>query len=192
MVELVTQLRFRIEFATPFRVSSGEAAPGVDATVDPTEPLPASSLKGVMKATSLDLGVAERLVTEVFGSERRASPWAWSAAVPVDAWSAPQVVSRVALDEHHAATRDMLGMAEQICAGAAEFTVTQLDRCAAPESGRAEADARLAHVAVLAVAGQATRSLGGSRRRGLGWVRIRCLDPVVTREHAERVRAVVA
>ena len=186
----MTGLRFRITFATPFRVSSGEAAPGVDATIDPAEPLPASSLKGVMRATALDLGAKTSLVDAVFGSPSWPCPWAWSAAAAVDGWAEPQTASRVALDEHHAATRDMLALAEQTMAGAAEFTISQQGRCAAPHSGRSEEDALRAHVALLSVCGQATRSLGAARRRGLGWVQIRCASPVVTREHVELVLGV--
>lgn len=170
----MTELRFRIGFASPFRVSSGYGAPGVDATVDPHDPLPASSLKGVMRATAVELGIASALLDAVFGSPRRESPWSWSSAVPDGGWSRPQAVSRVALDEHHAATADMLVMSEQIAAGAADFAVSLAGRC----------DPRdlVAHRTLLAVAGQATRSLGGERRRGLGWVQIRCTNYTPTRD----------
>ena len=174
------EIRFRVAFATPFRVASGYGAPGVDSTVDATDPLPASSLKGVMRATAVDLGLDLDLIKQVFGSAKRESPWAWSGAVPVDSWSAPQTASRVQLDEHHTATHDMLAMAEQIVAGAAEFTVTQ--RCRCGDGSVDEQQALDAHRALLSVSGQATRALGAGRRRGLGWVQIRCLTDTPTRE----------
>ena len=173
VVAAVIELRFRIEFATPFRVSTGHAAPGVDAAVDSADPLPASSLKGVMRATAVDLGVPEDLVKAVFGAPKRESPWVWSGAVAVDGWAAPQPVTRIALDEHHSARTDMLGTVERTAAGAAEFTVVQRARCAV--GSEPESDALARHRAVLAIAGQATRSLGAGRRRGFGWVHIRCL-----------------
>jgi len=174
VVGAVIELRFRVEFATPFRVSTGHAAPGVDAAVDPTDPLPASSLKGVMKATAAELGVDAELIDAVFGSPLRESPWAWSCADPVDDdWSAPQPVSRVRLDEHHSASHDMLGIVERTHTGAAEFTVVQRARCATGTDDEAQAVA--AHRALLTVCATATRSLGATRRRGMGWVHIRCL-----------------
>lgn len=168
------ELQFRIEFATPFRVSTGHAGTGVDAAIDPTDPLPASSLKGVMRATAVTLGASTALVGEVFGSRRRESPWAWGSARPVnDQWAPPQAITRIALDQHHSTTRDMLAVVERTHAGAAEFTITQRGACSS--GSRAEADALARHRALLLVAAQATRSLGGTRRRGLGWVHIRGL-----------------
>jgi hypothetical protein len=188
------EIRFRIVYAAPFRVSSGYGAPGIDATLDPDDPLPGSSLKGVMRATAVELGLAHALIGSVFGTPRQESPWAWSSAVPLDegGWSTPHTAARVALDEHHAATRDMLAMAEQLVAGAAEFSVTQHGPCTLPagnptvgavpggepqalDTQPSDIEPLDAHQALLAVAGQATRSLGAARRRGLGWVQIHCL-----------------
>lgn len=174
------ELDFDIVFATPFRVSTGHAAAGVDAAVDIADPLPASSLKGVMRATAVDLGAPEDLVTAVFGGPARESPWAWSAATPVDGWARPQAVSRVRLDEHHSAAPDMLGILERTGATRATFRVVQRGRCATGSEPEADAVAR--HRALLVVAACATRSLGAGRRRGSGWVHIRGTSDAPTRD----------
>lgn len=168
----VNTVEFRIAFATPFRVSTGHARPGVDAAVDRDGPLPATSLKGLMRATASQLlGEPHPLVAAVFGSVRAPSPWSWSTARPVgDGWQEPVIASRVRIGEQHVAADDMLGSAEVTQAAAALFSVTQ--------HGHLTDDALALHRTLLAVAGQATRSLGANRRRGLGWVHITCTsDP---------------
>jgi hypothetical protein len=163
----MTMLEFRIEFVTPFRVSAGHALPGVNAAVDRDTPLPATSLKGVMRATAGHLlGETHPLVSAVFGAAGTPSPWAWSDALPVGGSWKTMVGTRVRIGDGHVADEDMLGSAEQTQAGAATFTVTQY--------GPLNDQDVAAHQALLAIAGQATRSLGANRRRGLGWVHITC------------------
>lgn len=183
MVGAVIEMAFRIEFAAPFRVSTGAGADGVDVTVDPRDPLPSTSLKGVMRATAGQLfGRHAPLVGEVFGTPATESPWAWSRAVPVlGDWSRPRPASRVKLNSDHSAEHDMLVIAEQVDAAAAVFTVTQ--RTPLPPEALAQ------HRALLAVSAQATRSLGGNRRRGLGWVHISSPDGAPTRADIELLLA---
>lgn len=92
----------RIEFHGPFRIGTGLAAPGVTGGVDPANLLPASTLKGLMRASATRL-LPERqdLVEQVFGMRPAdppagigdvgrepgaargfdgASPWHWSSA----------------------------------------------------------------------------------------------------------------
>ncbi|WP_280260084.1 RAMP superfamily CRISPR-associated protein [Nocardia abscessus] len=174
----MTELRFRISFDAPMRVSSGRARPGVDAAVDPTDPLPATSLKGVVRATATRLlGTDHRLIEAVFGSPRQEGAWEWSAAVSETAWTAPQRAARIQVVDHVAA-HDMVALAEQIHTPTAVFAVTALADLAAPELD--------AHIGVLTVAATATRSLGAGRRRGTGWVHITCLTHPPT---ADRIRA---
>lgn len=164
----MSTVEFTITFHSPFRVSTGHAAPGLDAGVDAENPLPASSIKGVMRATAAQLLGENPLVDEVFGSPTQESPWLWHHAT--GEWDAPKPAARVSINSTtHAAAHDMLAVHEQIGADTAHFTVTQRH----PLDERTLATHRL----VLAVAGQATRSLGGGRRRGLGWVTITCDDP---------------
>lgn len=174
---------FRVEFAAPFRVSTGHARPGVDDTIDRDTPLPATSLKGLMRATAKQLlGEDHRLVSEVFGCVKRPSPWSWSAARPVDGdWQTPAIAARIRIGDGHVADDDMLSSAEVTQAGAAEFTVNQY--------GHLTEDALARHRALLVVAGHATRSLGANRRRGLGWVHITCPDDP---PNADMVRALLA
>nr|WP_228046738.1 hypothetical protein [Saccharopolyspora sp. HNM0983] len=115
------------------------------------------------------LGDAQ-IVNEVFGAPGVECPWRWTNAEPDDgSWHAPQPAARVSIDPGtHTATPDMLGISEQIGARSATFRITQ--RLGIP------AEKLPHHRTVLAVAGQATRSLGAERRRGLGWVSIRCTD----------------
>ena len=162
-------LTFSIEFLGPFRVSTGYAKPGVDNAVDPADPLPSTSLKGVMRGTARQLlGAAPPLIDEVFGSARVPSPWSWSNAKPDGTgWSVPQLAARVRIDERtHTAAHDMIGIAEQTWAPTACFTVTQVAHVGAPAL----------HRTLLALAACGTRSLGANRRRGLGWVSITCAD----------------
>ena len=52
---MLEKLEFTITFYAPFRVATGVAARGIDAPVDSNHPLPASSLKGVMRAAARDV-----------------------------------------------------------------------------------------------------------------------------------------
>ncbi|MGH3905068.1 MAG: RAMP superfamily CRISPR-associated protein [Pseudonocardiaceae bacterium] len=176
------ELRFVIDFLSPFRVSTGQAAAGVDATIDTGDPLPATSLKGVLRATAKQLlGETSELVGAVFGTARRPCPWHWGDAVPVGGrWAPPLITARVQIDPaSHTATRDMLALAEETTAARAEFVITRM----APVE-----DAEL-HAAVLALAARGTRSLGAARRRGLGWVSITCPDVVLDRAAVEQILA---
>lgn len=177
----IDELRFVIDFLSPFRVSTGEAAAGVDATIDMRDPLPATSLKGVMRATAKQLlGEKADLVGKVFGDAKRPCRWHWGDAVPTGVWAPPQITARVQIGPtSHTATRDMLALAEETTAARAEFVITRM----APVE-----DVGL-HAAVLAIAGRATRSLGAARRRGLGWVSISCPDVTLDRATVERFLA---
>lgn len=164
----MSTMEFVIAFHSPFRVSTGHAAPGLDAGVDAANPLPASSIKGVMRATATQLLGASAIVADVFGSPKRESPWLWHDATGT--WDPPKPAARVSMDnDTHAAAHDMLAMQEQIGAETAHFTITQRHPLHEHTLDK--------HHLVLAVAGQATRSLGGDRRRGLGWVTITCQNP---------------
>lgn len=178
----IDELRFVIDFLSPFRVSTGEAAAGVSATIDILDPLPATSLKGVMRATAKQLlGEQAALVGEVFGDAQRPCPWHWGDAVPTAGdWAPPQITARVQIDAmSHTATRDMLALAEETTAARTEFVITRM----APVR-----DVEL-QAAVLAITARSTRSLGAARRRGLGWVSITCPDVVLDRAAVENVLA---
>nr|WP_245818863.1 hypothetical protein [Haloechinothrix alba] len=124
-----------------------------------------------MRATAKNLlGPDSDHVQEVFGGDHGPSPWRWSSARPDgEGWFEPYPAARIAIDEAtHTARDDMLAFAEQTAADRATFTVTQF--------GHIDGDTMRRHELVLAISGQATRSIGALRRRGLGWVSIRCTD----------------
>lgn len=175
-------LSFEVTFLSPFRVSTGEAAPGIDATIDPVHALPATSLKGVMRATAEKLlGAKAPIIGEVFGSDRHPCLWHWSDACPLGKWADPVVAARVEIDETHTAARDMLALAEETYAPRATFRITA--------TARMEPEQLELHGIVLAVAGQATRSLGAARRRGLGWISVSCSTVALTPSVVQRFLA---
>ncbi|MGH3902435.1 MAG: RAMP superfamily CRISPR-associated protein [Pseudonocardiaceae bacterium] len=178
----VDELRFVIDFLSPFRVSTGQAAEGVDATIDRRDPLPATSLKGVMRATAKQLlGEEAPLVGEVFGDAKLPCRWHWGDAVPTgQSWARPQITARVQIDPTtRTAKHDMLALAEETTAARAEFVITRMG----------PVDDVGLHAAVLAIAARGTRSLGAARRRGLGWVSITCPDVTLDRAAIDRVLA---
>ncbi|MEU5524516.1 RAMP superfamily CRISPR-associated protein [Streptomyces sp. NPDC047860] len=168
-------MRVTMTFHGPFRVSTGQGRPGIDATVDPENLLPASTLKGLMRRS------AERLVPDlpdlvrtVFGSPRQPTAWSWKSAVfPEEPTIA--VRARVRIDEKTgAATRAHLMYGEEVWARTAEFSVTRhglLPESLGPEMSEDD------HLTVLACAAAGMHSIGADRRRGLGWVQCATADP---------------
>lgn len=166
-------MKFAIEFHTPFRVASGHAGDGADTTVDPASPLPASSLKGVMRSAARDLlELAEPWVNAVFGVAWQPSPWSWSDAKPIRAeLPAPiRVRARIQIaDESFTTRKGALAIAEEVMAHRAEFTVIR--------TGWITPDLRTAHETILLASARAVTAIGGDRRRGLGWVSVTPVDP---------------
>lgn len=164
MVVVSSRLVFDIAFHTPFRVGTGSASNGLDDSVNRNNPLPGSSLKGLMRAASRDvLAAPDDLINSVFGTERLESPWAWTDAVLESA--KVQVQARIKIDEATGTVeKDFLFIAEQIESQGAHFEVVQRSRLGAPEL--------LRHEALLNLAAVAVRQIGADRRRGLGWVTI--------------------
>ncbi|MDB4872557.1 MAG: superfamily protein [Gemmatimonadales bacterium] len=160
-------MRFRIEFHGPFRVSSGRASDGLDATFDPRNPLPASSLKGLMRAHALNLLALDLdLVDAVYGSPAARSPWSWSDAVIEDDVAAKsRSRTRIRIDPATFTAADQaMTTAEELWPTAASFHVRRRDPL---DRVRSEL-----HEAVLAASARAITALGADRRRGLGWVGI--------------------
>lgn len=155
---------FDIAFHTPFRVGTGSARNGLDDSVNRDNPLPGSSLKGLMRAASREvLGAPDDLIGAVFGTERIESPWAWTDA-EVDLAGVP-VQARIKIDDASGTVqKDFLFIAEQIESGGASFEIVQRSRIGAQELPR--------HEALLTLAALAVRQIGADRRRGLGWVTI--------------------
>ncbi|MBT8225756.1 MAG: RAMP superfamily protein [Dactylosporangium sp.] len=173
-------MRFDITFLTPFRVASGRAGDGADATVDRGVPLPASSLKGVMRSAARDmLRLDPHLVNTVYGTGWSPSPWSWSDARPAtetaggtgyrDMPADIRLRARIQIDPETGTARDgALAISEEVHADQLVFTVT---RTGWIKHGR-ELQERVLLASALAVT-----ALGGDRRRGLGWVSIAPGDP---------------
>lgn len=174
-------MRFEVTFHTPFRVATGRAGPGVDSAIDRDVLLPASSLKGIMLSAARDLlAVDSARVQAVFGTVHRPSPWGWSDATLA---SVVRPRARVQINpDTGVVTTGALALAEEVLATTAEFTVDQI--------GWIEATDQLEQEQLLAASAAAVTSLGGDRRRGLGWVSLRPVDPVWT--PAELADAVIA
>ncbi|MGW2320093.1 RAMP superfamily CRISPR-associated protein [Streptomyces sp. NPDC001680] len=166
-------LTVRTDFHGPFRIGTGRPAPGADDTVDRDDPLPASSLKGVMRASAAWLlpGGAH-LVDRVFGTARQPSPWHWSGADFGEQPPRAVVRARIAIDPVTGTAReDHLLHVEEHWARNAQFTVTRTAYLPPEEA----AD----QLAVLACAAAGVHALGADRRRGLGWVTCTPTAPAV-------------
>lgn len=174
-----------VTFHGGFRVATGYASGPVDNTADPDDPLPGSALKGLMRAAArlmLPAGsgagpLPERdhlLVRQVFGTGRSPSPWNWGDAVP----GKPVTVAtraHVRVGETGSAKHDMLRFGQEVWLRTATFDIVQ----------HAHVPDVAAHERLLACAAQAVTSVGGDRRRGLGWVSIRSAERPVTRDDAQ-------
>ncbi|WP_051209227.1 RAMP superfamily CRISPR-associated protein [Propionicicella superfundia] len=158
-------LAFTIRFHGPFHVGTGRPEPGLDNAVDRDTPLPASSLKGLMRAAAREsLGVRETLVDDVFGKPRQPAPWWWSDAqfaVPIAVTS----TTRISVDDATGlAKRGFLMFGEHAWAEPATFCVEPRVRLSDEQYS--------VHSLVLRAAALAVLGLGGGRRRGEGWVSI--------------------
>lgn len=166
-------MRFEVEFLTPFAISSGRAADGLDHTIDHDTPLPSSALKGLLRAHARHwLGVKQKIVDEVFGTSGMGSDWIFS-DVHVESTQAKELDhgvdatlwNRVHVDEHGRAEERALVSGEQCWAESGEFTISWDGRGNPPTE----------HALVLRAAARDVVSIGLNRRRGFGWVTI--FDP---------------
>lgn len=164
-------MRFEIAFHGPFRVSTGLAGRGADVTVDMANPVPASSLKGVMRAAARNvLPRQEVLCQEVFGTARSPSPWAWSSASFVQ--STRQRRARAAIDPVTGTAVDgALLFAEEVWSDRATFSIDPIRYL--------REETRRRHELVLLASAHAVHALGSDRRRGLGWVGLTGIEPVL-------------
>lgn len=168
-------LTFTINFHGPFHVGSGVPSQGLDRVLDRQVLLPATSLKGLMRATAAEvLGMAPGTVNVVFGTfgpnvaqqssgRRIASPWNWGDARPEGPVSIHRG-ARISVTEQGSAERGFLMLGENAWVRQASFTVSP--------TRQIPADALSTQRLVLRGSARAVTSLGGGRTRGDGWVTI--------------------
>lgn len=183
----MTTLGFTVTFHGPFRVGAAYASDGVGAALDRDDPLPADHLKGIMRAAATELlGAGHPTISEVFGSHRTPSPWAWSSAVPVTDWDF-SFRHRVSIDEDkHSARKEALVLGEQAWTPAARFEVIRAGMLA-PDGSALGGSAEEDHVLILRCAAAGVHGLGAWRRRGLGWAGITPDDGAVSADDVSRL-----
>lgn len=164
---VVVCVRFEVRLHGPLRVGTGVAEPGVDDTIDPDDPVPGSSLKGIMRAAARDvLAIDPGRITSVFGKAGEPSPWSWSTLVLGDHQIRPRSQVHIDPDTGTALERGLLTR-EQLEAEEGSFSIDPLVR---------SSDVPEWHRWLLSLAAEAVVSMGAARHRGLGWVTIRCVE----------------
>lgn len=160
----MTTLDFKVAFHGPFAVASGIANDGMDTTIDRSNPLPSTAIKGLLKAQLEHvLGASEPQIGAIFHSGDN-TRWIFADAVvevEVNAWV------RVQVDDEGRAKERQLMVGEQAYAQEGTFSITWVGH------GKAPAD----QVRALRAAARSVTSLGSHRRRGLGWVSITDTEP---------------
>lgn len=168
----MTMATFTITFHGPFHVARGAAELGFDRTIDREALLPASSLKGVMRAEAIGvLSLAEEVVHDVFGAPGRAGPWAWTdARFPAQTRTGRVARIRVLPGMAGQVEPHQLMLGEHVWASQASFEVELTQPL---EPARISRD-----LIVLRACAQSLTSLGGARNRGEGWVTITSDTPL--------------
>ena len=165
MTTTKTTIELDIRFNTAFRISQGYGQGEVDDVIDEENPLPATSLKGVMRDAARmvlpgkrqgDKYVDHHLVDAVFGKRgSNSSPWNFSDGKldhTYDPRERIRVRSRVAIDERRRARDGALLFAEELHADRATATIS-LTQPLPPEE--LDTHVALLHVAARLVDGSA-------------------------------------
>jgi hypothetical protein len=178
----MTTLGFTVTFHSPFRVGTGRAGDHAGSALDREDPLPADSLKGVMRAAAAGLlGAGHPAVSEVFGGRGAPSPWAWASAEPQAPW---QIGRRSRVSTSQSAQSPALILGEDAWTPTARFDVMRAGLI--PPGRRTEED----HVLILRCAASGVHGLGAWRRRGLGWVAITPDDGPVSADDISRLLSI--
>ena len=172
-----TDLVFSITFHGPFRVARGEASGGADLTVDRRTPLPASSVKGLMRAAAEHvLRIPKPWLVAVFGADTGGDEpgsvlgnvlhqWCWSDPEIGQGIRTIDRAARIRLQPDGTVMDGHLLVGEQVWVNEpVPFTVSRL--------GPVDPADLDAHRLILRAAARSVLALGGQRRRGFGWVTI--------------------
>ena len=165
-------LTFSIAFHGPFRVATGQAKPGVDASADLANPLPATALKGLARhAARVQLGLPPQLVDTVFGTPSHPSSWSWGdAEFPHDSLL-NNIQAQVRIDPVTGtadASERALMFGEQLWCRPGTVATVEVDCTTVLSPDDLDDQATIIVGAFCSV-----HSLGSSRRRGLGRVTVR-------------------
>lgn len=198
-------IKVTVLFHGPFRVATGVATPGTDETVNREDLLPASSLKGLMRASAVRLlPHRPELIHRTFGLRRRVGPrtptegqeWADDAATSASPlavaradddwdgsspwhWSAADLGGVRILPRARIAVDPRSGAARRDFLAIGEEVWAGRGEFVITRTGHLDSHTRDIHRTVLACAAAGVHGLGGDRRRGLGWVTFRPEEPKV-------------
>lgn len=157
----MNQLKFKVRFHGPFAVATGEARDGMDTTIDESNPLPSTAIKGLLKAQLRDvLAASPGQIATIFHSGDKIG-WVFSDA-KIDVKDKKGLWTRVQVDDEGRSSERQFMVGEQAHPETGEFVVVW------EGGGEAPVDQALA----LRAAARCLTSLGSHRRRGLGWVSI--------------------
>jgi hypothetical protein len=116
------------------------------------------------------------VITAVFGSPRRASPWHWGPVTDIDdGQTVPTVTARarVSLDPRTGTARPRHIVISEEITWPSATAMFAIDRFDALPTGFDETT----HLTVLACAAAGVHEIGAGRTRGLGWVSCTTADP---------------
>ncbi|MDN5789581.1 MAG: hypothetical protein L0H25_01755 [Micrococcales bacterium] len=171
---------FSVQLHQPFLVSSGLSGEGLDSRARSAVPLPATSLKGVMRASATHvLGIPGELVDAVYGREGKvghpggSAAWGWTDAGPLGAfefWSR----SRNRLDSQSGGTlAEALTNTEEIW----QKPGRDIRFAVEPLIALSTQDAEM-HRAILQASAYGVTAIGSWRNRGMGAVTMRPVAPI--------------
>jgi hypothetical protein len=161
-VVAVRTIALTLHFHTASRIATGRAARGLDAVLD-HERIPASSLKGLMRAAAVEiLALPPSRVAAVYGSAGQGSPWAWN-DIALPSGDGKRITTRVRIP-----IDPVTGVAREGGMFHAEELWLQDPVTCTVDQTRMVPDAD-DQALVLAASAMAVKGIGASRRRGLGW-----------------------
>lgn len=170
---MIDTLILELRFHGPFHVLTGSAGKGIDDTVDESNPLPESEVKGLMRASATRLEVPPGLLAEVFGVRAQdsrtdgGSPWAWSCHPPEHVQT--RVRTSVPIDPATGTSRaGAIRFADELWATTMRVEVERM--------GWVPAERIDTHLRVLRASARGVNAVGSDRNRGYGWVTVTEVD----------------
>lgn len=156
-------MKITMTFHGPFRVGTGSPVTGVDSPVDSADPLPTSSVKGLLRAEARDvLRVRRDVITGVFGGDGHPARWYWGRVTYARA-PRPAMVARIAVDEATGVAKEAF-LAFQQCLWTTSASIV------VEPAQRMDATTLTKDTLCLRAAARSVSAVGSLRRRGYGWV----------------------